>query len=41
MWQIPKLIVIALEKCLLLKTNTITRFWMFRMKYIAYLITNT
>ena len=31
-WHIPKLIVIANEKCLLLKINTITMFIMLRMK---------
>ena len=29
-----KLIVIAYEKCLLLEINTITRFLLFRMKYV-------
>ena len=33
-WQIHKLIVIAEKKCLLLEINTITKFLLFRMKYI-------
>ena len=34
MWQIPKLILIAYKKYLLLKIKTITKFLRFRMKYV-------
>ena len=33
-WGIPKLILIAYKKYLLLGINTITKFFMLRMKYI-------
>ena len=33
-WLIPKLLVIAYKKCLLLKINTVTKFLLFKMKYV-------
>ena len=34
MWQIPKLILIACKKYLLLEIDTLTKCLLFRMKYI-------
>ena len=43
-WRVPKLIIMATKKCLLLEINTITKFLLFKTKYVhdgCYLIIDT
>ena len=43
-WRVPKLIIIATKKYLLLEINTITKFLLFKIKYVhdgCYLVIDT